>query len=457
MAQLANIATDAEVLPAQREVDATAMDVALRHARTWPYVLFGAVVLALLVGGLGIWAMTAKLDGAVIAPAAFTVESKRKTIQHLEGGIVREILVREGQKVRAGQVLLRLDATVDKANFAIVESELTELEAQRARLLAELRGDRTLDFGPPPAGTRVTERLRAVRKGQRDLFLARLRSRDSERGLRAQRVTQLRGEVRGLLRQRTSNDRQVAIINKELRDLRRIAKRGLVPRRRLLALEREAERIRGQSESINVSIARARSSIDAVKLEGLQAARNFQEQVTTELRTIAPRIKRLAEQKVTAARKLALVEVRAPSSGYVVDLKAHTVGGVIRPGGDIMDIVPAGERLIVEARVAPTDIDKIKVGQVARIQLSAFDPTDTPEASGTVLSVSADSLKDERAGTDYYLARIKLGAEQPKVVAALTLVPGMPATVYVQTGARTPLSYLFGPILGRLPRVFAEG
>ena len=446
--------TGQEVLPALHQIDQTEMNAALKRARQWPYMLFGVLMVVGLIGGFATWSVLTKLDGAVIAGAEFAVESKRKTLQHLDGGIVEQILVREGDRVVAGQVLVRLDSTLDRASLNILQNDLNENLAQRDRLLAELQDLRSVVFSVPAKGAQV--RLRDIQSGQRRLFAARLNSRDSEHRLRNQRIARLDDEIAGLKRQRRSNDKQIDLVNSELGDLRKLAQKALVPKRRLLALEREAERIRGQSEALGASMSRSGGLIDEIKLEGVQAKRRFKEQVTSELRLVEPMITKLMEQLAAARKKLSLMEVRAPSDGFVVDLKAHTIGGVIRPGDDIMDIVPEHESLILEARVSPNDIGKIKAGQSARVQLTAFDPSKTPEAIGKVVSVSADSLKDDRSGEVYYLARLKLAGDQPPAVQTLSLVPGMPATVFLQTGARSPLSYLLEPLSSRLPRVFAE-
>lgn len=445
---------DQEIMPTIYQIDAVELDETLRRARQWPYMMFGVLLVASLIGVLATWSVRAKIEGAVIAGAEFAVESKRKTLQHLEGGIVQDILVREGDRVFAGQVVLRLDSTLDRASFSIIKNDLNERFAQRDRLFAELQELRDVTFSD--IGTGKEASLLKIQSGQRNLFAARLSSRDSERDLRIQRIQRLKKEIAGLTRQRQSNDKQIELVDTELKDLSKLAAQALVPKRRLLALEREAERIRGQSEALNVSIARSHSLIDEIKLEGLRAKRQFNEQVTTELRLIEPMITNLLEQIAAARKKLSLVEVRAPSDGFVVDLKAHTVGGVIRPGGEIMDIIPEHEKLILEARVSPVDIDKVRSGQQARIQLTAFDQAKIPEAIGKVISISADSLKDERSGKLYYLARLQLSAQQPQPVQKLSLVPGMPATVFLETGARSPLSYLLEPIASRLPRVFAD-
>lgn len=422
-----------------------------------PYVMFGLVALVVLVGGFSAWASMAQLDGAVIAPAEFTVKSRRQSIQHLEGGVIDEILVGEGDKVEAGQVLLRLDRTVDQANLSVISNEWLQLDAQRSRLLAELSDKSELQFSLPMGVQFTEDRIATIHNGQRDLFTARLRSRKSEADIRRKRISKLSEEVAATNRQKASNTKQVRIIEEELVTLRSLVRRKFVSRRRLLVQEREAERIRGASEALNVNIVRAKNAIDEVKLEGLQAERRFKEQVSTELQAIQPRLTQLAEQLVAARQKLTRVDVRAPANGFVVDMKANTRGGVIRPGNNILDIVPDGEQLIVEARVSTVDVDKIGMGSTARVQLAAFDQAVTPEATGRVLSLSADRLKDDRTGEGYYLARLALDAEQPAGLNNLTLVPGMPATVFIQTGSRTPFSYLLKPLTDRLGRVFADG
>lgn len=438
-------------------IDHGDIDVASGKARAWPYVIAGFAVLTLLIGGFGAWAYTAQLDGAVIADARFVVESKRKTIRHLEGGIVNDILVGEGDHVRAGQVLLTLDATVDKANFAVIDNELMQLSAQRARLLAELNGAKQLHFEGSVPRSAADERLSQIEAGQQALFRARFESRQSEESIRRKRVAKLHEEISGIRKQVKSNDIQISFIEKELVGLRELEKRQLVPRNRVYAMEREAEGLRGQTAALEVSITRAANSIEEIELEAIQAKRRFAEQVTEEMRTIEPRITALTEQRAAAGRKLDLVEVKAPTDGFVVALKANTKGGVIRPGDDIMDIVPQDDRLVLEARVPTTDVDKVRTGSDARIQLTAFDQAVTPEATGKVLSISADRLEDDRTGQGYFLARLELNAEQSNAIPDVELVPGMPATVFIQTGKRTPLSYLLQPLNNRFVRTFAEG
>ena len=422
-----------------------------------PYVWFGLLVLLGLIGGLAGWSVTAKLDGAVIVPGTFTVESSRKTVQHLEGGVVSQILVGEGDLVRKGQALLRLDSTIDRANLGVVESQLDELLARRARLLAESRDAEALEFPFELLGRRSDPDVVVILAGQKELFVARRSSREAEAALLRQRISRFQEEIAGVQAQRASNRREIAIVEKELDGLRRLFEKGYATITRLLALERAAERIRGEIAEHNASIARARNGIEELKLERIQSARDFREAATAELRQIEPQIATLKERQVAAAQRLERVEVKAPQDGIVVGLQVNTIGGVIRAGDAILDLVPAGEDLVIEARVPTADVDRVAEGQTSRVRLTAFDQATTPEVAGEVIAVSADSFEDESSGARYYNARIRLSDKDRWSKEGIDLVPGMPAEVFIQTGSRTALSYFVKPLTDRLSRTFKDG
>lgn len=422
-----------------------------------PYAWFGLVVLTALIGGMVGWSMTAKLDGAVVVPGTFTVESSRKTVQHLEGGIVSELLIGEGELVRQGQVLLRLDSTLDRAGLGVVESQLNELLARRARLLAESRDAESVDIPAELIARQSDPAVAIILAGQQELFTARRSSREGEAALLRQRINRFQEEVSGLQAQRASNRKEIAFVEEELIGLRSLYDRGYATLTRVLALERQAERIRGEVAEHNASIARARNGIEELKLEGVQSARDFREAATTELRQIEPQIATLQERQVAAAQRLKRVEVKAPQDGIVVGLQVNTIGGVIRAGDAILDLVPAGEDLVIEARIPTADVDRVVEGQASRIRLTAFDQATTPEVSGEVIAVSADSFTDEASGARYYNARIRLAEEDRGLNGGLALVPGMPAEVFIQTGSRTALSYFVKPFTDRLSRTFKDG
>lgn len=420
------------------------------------HVWGGLLVLLFLVGGFAFWSVSARLDGAVVVPGTFTVESNRLTIQHLEGGIVSEILVGEGDSVEAGQALLRLDSTLDRASLGVVESQLFALKGRQARLLAESRGDKDIVFPPDLAARQNVPAVLAILTGEQHLFAARRVSRAGAAGLNRQRIRRFEEEIGGLQSQRASSRKEIAFIDEELIGLRRLYERGYATLPRLLALERQAERIRGEVARHDAGIARARNGIEELKLELLQSEQDFREAATTELRQIEPQIAELKERQVAAAQRLQRIEVVAPRDGVVVGLQVNTIGGVIAPGEAILDLLPSGEDLVVEARVPTQDVDRIARGQASRVRLSAFDQATTPELPGEVIAVSADSLTDEVSGDRYYTARIRLGDKAAWSAAEIDLVPGMPAEIFIQTGSRTALSYFVKPLTDRLSRAFTE-
>ena len=424
---------------------------------TRSYHLFGLALIIILIGGVGFWSATAKLGGAVIAPATFTVESNRKMINHYDGGVVRDILVREGDRVSAGDVLVRLDSTIAGVNLEVVDKQLWESIALRTRLLAEQQGADILDIPNDLADRMDNPAVQAIVESQRLLFAARQTSRNGERRLIEQRIARFGEEITGLENQRAATDRQIDLAEQELVDLRELLDLGLTRRSRVLELERQAEQTRATSAGLTADIAEARNGIDELHLEIVQSERKLREEVTAELRTTGQRIAILEEQRVAAAQQLKQNDVLAPEDGTVVDLKVHTVGAAIRPGDPILDLVPEDDPLLLRAMVSVDDIDKIKVGQKARVRLTAFDQVTTPEVVGEVLSVTADTLIDDRTGHKFYVAMVRLADEQPSGIHDLELVPGMRAEVFVQTGSRTAFSYLVGPLRDRLARSFAEG
>ena len=297
----------------------------------------------------------------------------------------------------------------------------------------------------------------AILDGQRTLFATRQVSRAGTAELNRQRIRRFEEEIAGVRAQRASNRKEIAFIDEELIGLRKLFEKGYATLPRLLALERQAERIRGQVAEHDAAIARARNGIGELKLEQIQAEQNFREAATGELRQIEPQIATLRERRVAAAQRLKRIEVVAPQDGTVVGIQVNTIGGVIAPGEAILDLLPAGEDLVIEARIPTVDVDRVTRGQPSRVRLSAFDQAATPEVPGEVVSVSADSFTDEISGNRYYNARIRLAATAPWPAQNLELVPGMPAEVFIQTGSRTALSYFVKPLTDRLSRAFTEG
>lgn len=416
----------------------------------------GLLVLLVALGGFGFWAAVAPIDSAAVAPGVVTVESARKTVQHLEGGIVSEILVREGDKVEPGAILLRLDDTEARAQLEIVRSKFLALRAEEARLMAERDELAAIQFpedlleeGSDP---RVTEAL----SGQRRVFQARRQAMTGEVAVLEQRVDQLEQQIEGLEALVQSKERRIALHQEEIDGLLKLFDKGLGDKSRLRESERLVAELEGERAEHQSAIAAARIQIGETELQIVQVNRHFMSEVVEELRRVQTELSDLRERIRALGNTLARTEVRAPVGGDVVAMKIHTVGGVLRPGDAILDVIPQGEPLIVEAQVQPNDIDRVFPGLEANIRFSAFSATTTPEVPGTVLTVSADRLTDQQSGMPYFLARIQVTPEGMDALRGLTLLPGMPADVMIKTGERTFFEYLMRPIVDRIVLSFRE-
>ncbi|MGD1884579.1 MAG: HlyD family type I secretion periplasmic adaptor subunit [Paracoccaceae bacterium] len=423
------------------------------------FVTFGLLAVISFLGGAAYWATASKLDGAVVAQATFVVEGNRKTVEHLEGGIVSSILVSNGELVEAGQTLLELDSTDLGVDLDVIESQLSDLSVRRARLMAQLQEADTFDQASVAQMMRVEldpATWATAFTTQKLLFDAERRSRDAEEALTAQRIANLEDQVSGLQSQRASNTRQLDITRQELGNLQTLLDKGLVAVARVNARRVEVERLTGVDAALLTQEAQARNQISELQLAGIGARTLRDEAASTELAQIDASLATLEPQFIGASERLKRVAITAPVPGRVVEMTVFTAGGVVRPGAPILDIVPIDQPLVVEARVNTADIEKLHVGQSTRVRLSAFDQGDVPEAEGRIIDISADSLEDERTGDYYYTARVKLDDVQPEEVAALDLVPGMPADLFVNTGERTALSYLTQPLSDRLARTFIE-
>lgn len=423
------------------------------------FILLGFLVIAGFVGGTAYWAITSKLDGAVVAPASFVVDGNRKTVQHLDGGIVSNILVRNGDLVKAGQTLVELDSTDLGVDLDVIKSQISDLSVRRARLVAQLKGASEFEQADVARSLRVALDAATWSPAfatQKLLFEAEQKSRQAEDALTQQRIFNLEDQVRGLQAQRASNTRQLEITLQELANLQTLLAKGLVAAVRVNARRVEVERLNGVDAALQTQEAQARNQISELQLSTLGAQTLRDQAASTELAQIEASLATLEPQYIGATERLKRIAITAPVSGRVVEMTVFTSGGVVRPGAPILDIVPIDQPLVVEARVNTADIEKLYIGQSTRVRLSAFDQGDVPEAEGRIVDISADSLEDERTGQYYYLARVELNAEQSTEVAALDLVAGMPADLFVNTGERTALSYLAQPLSERLARTFIE-
>ena len=420
------------------------------------HVVVGSVVVAILAVGLGGWASTAEISGALIAPGSVVVDSNVKKVQHPTGGVVGEVRVRDGDRVKAGDTLVRLDETVTRANLAIVQKGLIELYARKARLAAERDGVDTVgtpkELADKTGDADVQEELASERK----LFELRRTARLGQKQQLRQRIAQLQEEVRGLGAQQDAKTRETELIEQELGGMRELWKKNLIPLDKLTALERETARLQGERGQLVASAAQAKGKIAETELQVLQIDQDLSSDVAKELRETDGKIGEYVERKVAAEDQLKRTDIRAPQDGVVFQSTANTVGGVVAAGDPIMLIVPETDTLLVEAKVDPKDIDKVQFGQPVLLRFSAFDIRTTPEINGTVARVAADTSADQRTGQTYYVVRIAMTPDEIARLGNVRLTPGMPVEAFIQTGQRTMLSYLIKPLHDQFMRAFRE-
>lgn len=420
-------------------------------------VMAGVAITAMLFLGLGGWAAWAPLSGAAVASGVIGPEGQRRSVQHLEGGIVRELLVRNGSEVTAGQPLVALDANITRAKYhAQIEEYRTNL-AKQARLTAERNGAPDMTFPAGLWGEVGEENGREAFEAERDLFFSRREARKGQKEILHQRIAQHRDEISGLEEQIKSQSTQLALIRQEADGIRELVERGHERRPRLLALQRTMAEISGARAGNRAAVARAMSVIGETRARLNSLDSDRREEVETQLGEVQAALARLREETRATIDVLDRTVITAPVSGTVAELRVHTVGGVIPAGGDVLDIVPSGEELLIDARIAPADIDEVRPGLPARVIMTGYSMRTTPTLEGTVRKVSADRIVDDRTGESYYLARIELPEEHVWTVAPhVSLKPGMPAEVMVMTGERTVLDFLVAPITASFRKSFNE-
>jgi len=414
----------------------------------------GYAMLFVTFGLFGSWATFAPLNSAALASGVVTVKSYRKTVQHLEGGIVKAIYVRDGDQVSAGDVLLELDGTQTLAELEMVRSQLIASEALEARLRAERDGLDEIDFRQDAASADL--RVLEAQQNEVQVFHARRLARLGEIGVLKKRAVQLDEQIRGLNAVIAGKQKESAFYDEEVGDLSALLKEGFVDKQRLREQQRNAVRLQSEIAELKSSIASARLQIGETELQIMQLNKDFIAEVATQQSEVQTKIFDLRERLAAAAERAQRIRVRAPETGMVLGMQVHTVGGVIAPGTPLLDLVPATEDLVVEAQISPMDIDRIAVGKLADVRFSAFNSATTPVIEGRLAQVSADRLVNEQTGVPYYLGRIELTDNGRKALGELTLVPGMPAEVLINTGERTLLSYLVQPATNAFARSLIE-
>jgi len=402
------------------------------------------------------WAAVAPLRSAAIAPGMVVADSRNKAIQHLEGGIIREVLVREGALVTAGDILVRLDSANAEANLGRLEATRRAALAQAARLEAERDDSQDVTFPAELAASAADAETDDAMRGQQALFETRRTAYESERGIVEQRIAQYQREIEGIEAQVTSLEKQLSLTQEELASVRTMVERNLEGRPRLLALERQAAALDGERGEHVAEVARARQNIAEMdqRIVNLRAQRL--NEAIGELRDVQEKLVDLEQQIEAAADASHRLEIRAPVSGRVVSIFHETPGGVVKPGETLMELLPGADDLLVEAHVRPDDIESVRQEQIVRVRLTAYSQRRTSALKGRVQDVSADRIVDPQGDKAYYLARVVVDPQELAAQPELQLYPGMPATVFIETGEETLLDYLLAPLFSGLERGLRE-
>lgn len=415
----------------------------------------GIVVMVLTFGLLGTWGFFAPLDSSALAPGQVTVKSHSKTVQHLDGGIVSELLAKDGDIVKEGDILIKLDGTEVKAQLEILRGQSITLSAQLARLIAERDGSKAIDF-PENMQDLSDGHIVKARQSETQIFQSRKSSHDGEISVLNQRISQLHSKITGLQGQRSSKQLLLTSYTEEVKDLRELLAQGFADKQRLREIERNHASVTGEIASLTSEIAGSEIQIGETKLQILQIQKQFQEEVASKLSEAQAELYDVTQRLRATSDKVIRTDIKAPASGRVLGLSVHNIGGVITPGKPILDLVPQQEELIINAQVSPQDIDRVRTGLVAEVRFSAFNQAKIPKVMGKVINLSADRLVEERSGMPYYQAQVELMPESYAKLKGFDLLPGMPAEVFINTGERTVFEYLMQPISNAFARAFIE-
>ena len=416
----------------------------------------GLVLIAVFGGAMAFWSVATTMSSAVVASGQFVVDGSVKKVQHPTGGVVGELLVREGDQVAQGDLLIRLDETVTRANLQVIVRQLDELAGRKARLEAERDGMDAIDM-PRELTARLSDpEVARVVAAEQKLFQARQAAREGQRAQLTKRIAQLQNEIRGLRSQLDANAHEAQILAGELKGVRELFAKSLTPIMRLNGLERQAVNLNGQKGQLTASIAQIEGKIAEVELQIIQIGDDLRAETQKELREVQGRVAELSERRVAADDQLKRVELRAPSTGTVHQLAVHTVGGVIVAAEPAMLIVPSKEELILEARVMPQDRDQLHLRQKAVVRLQSSNQRTTPELNGTLERIAADVSKDSTTSAPFYTVRIVIPPNELMRVRGLSITAGMQAEVFIEVGSRSPLSYLLRPLTDQVSRAFKE-
>lgn len=419
-------------------------------------IIIGLWASLFLFGSFLLWSFTASISSTAIAPSKVVLDSDKKKIQHFEGGIIEKIFVKDGQKVKKGEALIKLSETSAKSNQELVKKQLFALKVTKIRLESE-RDEKVIpDFSSVQSEYQSDLEFVKIIDGERELFLSRKKSVDERVGILWQKVKQLNNEIRALRSQERSIKERIVFAKEESKSFEELYKDGIISRSRHLELKKRMSELRGSKGEYKANVSKVRQVISETKLEIANIKTEKMNEVIRELQEVKTKIADLEERAFASNDILERTVIRAPQDGVVNNLQFHTNGGVIAPGGEIMEIIPQDDELIIEARVNPQDIDVVHIGLLAKVRLSAYKAKAVPTLKGQVYAVSADSFQDPASGAFYFTARIKINKKEIAALKDVHLYPGMPAESYIITGSRTFMRYLFDPILVGMNRTFRE-
>ncbi|QUS55927.1 HlyD family type I secretion periplasmic adaptor subunit [Pseudovibrio brasiliensis] len=420
------------------------------------HLICAGLLVVILVGGVGLWGGLMEIRGAIIAPGTIVVETNTKNVQHMEGGIVRSIMVTDGDTVDAGDTLLRLDDTVTRANLAVVTKQLDNLYSQEARLIAERDGEEEILFPTRAADDAHSQVLNTIQEGQRRMMVAKTKNlRGRQDQMRAQ-IEQYKKQIDGLSQQRDAKEIEIGLIDGELEDLHKLLAKKLVTESRVTALKREKTKLQGEYGDFIAQIAKTEEAIAERNIQIMQIEEDVMTKTLEQLQQVRAEVAQLEEKKIAAQDQLMRMEIKSPQSGTVHDLTIHTIGGVIAPGEVVMQIVPREDVLVIEAQVQPIDVDQLTPNQEATIRLPSFDQRTTPELTAAVKTISPDLLEDPKTGLSFYMAELTISEDEMDKLGGKNLVPGMPVEAFIQTENRTVISYIMKPMVDQIAHAMRE-
>ncbi|MFY8094609.1 MAG: HlyD family type I secretion periplasmic adaptor subunit [Niveispirillum sp.] len=435
-------------LPAGADVPAVPTD-------EMPVVRMGMALIGLAFGALFFWSVFAPIAKGVVAPGMVAADSNRKTIQHLEGGIVAEILVRDGTVVKAGDTLIRLDGVTPQAQRDVLFGQFLTAKAQEARFIAERDNLKSIAFPVELQGQGDNGRNSFIRATEEEVFKSRREALAGQLSIYEQRIKQLEEQSKGLAAQVGANTQQITLIDGELEGLQQLFEKGYASKTRLLELQRRRAELDGDRGNYEAEIARSKVAVGEARLQILQVRKTFEEDVAKGLSEAQARVFDLQDRLTSATDVLQRRDVKAPTDGIIVNSRVHTVGGVVRPGDPLMELVPSNDDLLIEAMVSPLDIDVAQVGMETEVRFSALSTRHITILTGTVETVAADATTNQQGGR-YYIARVRVPKEQLAQLGNQKLVSGMPAEVLIKAGERSIVEYLMRPLTDSFFKAFKE-